>query len=193
MLEQLKNLQKANFDDWYNAFLGLEKRQQVLGVFVFVCLCLFLLWLPWHFLSAKLYAIEEHYLDYRKEAQTLKQTLGDYANLQKVLNQSSSQTTGEDNLDALIYNMAEEFGIPKKKVSLKSTKMPPGELFEQDSKDVDIKSVPFDQLMRLLDGIENNQKFPVVIKKLNLKVDRKNRQIINSAVFSVTTIKAKKG
>ena len=192
MFEQFKNLQKINFDDWYNTFLGMDKRQQALSVFGFVVFFLLVLWVPSHFLTLKISALEENYQSYQKDAQKLKQTLGEYTSLQSALGQSST-AAAEDNLSALIYNMAEEFGIPQKKVGLKSMgKLPQGDLFEQDGKDIDIKSVPFDQLMRLVNGLESNTKLPVVIKKLNLKVDKKNRQVINQASFTVMTIKAKK-
>lgn len=192
MFEQFKNLQKFNFDDLYNTFLGMDKRQQILSVIVFAAVFLVGAWMPAHFLALKISDLQDNYNSYQKDAQKLKQTLNEYTNLQAALNQSSAAGV-EDNLSGLIYNMAEEFGIPQKKVSLKTMgKLPQGDLFEQDGKDVDIKSVPFDQLMRLINGLENNSKVPVVIKKLSLKADKKNRQVINQASFTVMTIKAKK-
>lgn len=191
MLEQFKNIQKINFDDLYNTFLGMEKRQQVLSVVGILAVFLIAIWLPAHFLALKISALENNYHSYQKDAQKLKEALNEYSGLQSALNQTAA-TGGEDNLSALLYNMAEEFGIPQKKVGLKSmNKLPQGDL-EQDGKEIDIRSVPFDQLMRLINGLESNAKVPVVIKKLVLKVDKKNRQVINQASFTVMTIKAKK-
>ena len=192
MFEQFKNLQKINFDDLYNTFLGLDKRQQTLAVLGFVLVFLIFLWLPAQFLSVKISNLQENYVSYQSDAQKLKQALNEYGSMQAALTQTST-VGAEDSLSGLIYNMSEEFGIPKKKVSLKSmSKLPQGDLFEQDGKDVEIKAVPFDQLMRLIHGLESNTKIPIVMKKLDMKVDKKNRQVINQATFTVMTIKAKK-
>ncbi len=192
ILERLKNLQKFNFDDWYNVFLGLEKRQQTLAVAGFLLLFLVLLWLPSQFLSSRIAGIEGKYQDYLNEAKQLHQVLNEYAVLQSALNQSRTRMGGEDDLSGLVYGQAEQFGIPKKKVNIKSVKLPPGELFEQEGKEIEIKSVPYDQLMRLLAGIQSHPDKPIVIKKLILKIDRKNRQLVSEAEFAISTIKARK-
>lgn len=192
LLDQIKGLRKFNFDDAYNTFLGLEKRQQVLvGVGAGIVLIL-LLSLPAMLFSSKLGEIEEDYLKYKKDADRLNQVLQEYSAIQKSLKQSrASSSSGSDSLSSLLYKEAEDLGIPKSRVSLKSLKLPKGDLFDQEGKDVEIRKVPYDQLMKLLNNVKYNKDFPIVINKLVLKVDRKNRQIINQASFSVATIQAK--
>lgn len=192
MFESFKNLQKINLDDLYNLFLGLEKKQQILAVVLVVLFFLGALRLPYRFLNQKISDLQEQYDVYRNNVKDLSDALSEYKVMQSLFSKST-QNSSEDSLSALIYNLAETYGIPKKKVSLKSVgKVMQGDLFEQDGKDVEIKSVPLDQLMRMLGGLETSSQMPTAIKKLDLKVDKKNKQVMSQATFTVMTLKARK-
>lgn len=190
LLDRLKNIRKINFDDLYYSFLGLEKKQQTYVVIGLIGVFLILLWLPTRFFSNMLLEKEQSYLKYKKDAERLNQMMTEYTTLQKALNETASGTG--DNLSELIYGRAESMGIPKKKISLKTLKLPAGELITQEGKDVEVNKVPFDQFMKFIHDIQMTKRFPIAINKLVIKIDRLNRQVVNQASFSVVTIKARK-
>lgn len=189
ILEKIKSLRKFNFDDLYNSFLGLEKKQQAAAVGGGMLLLLVLLWLPTQAFSSLLSEKENDYLQYKKDAQKLHEMITRYSSIQKALTQASSSQG--DNLSGLVYGEAESVGIAKKKVSLKTLKLPSGNLFSQEGKSVEVKKIPYDQFMKFVYNIKNNKKYPIIIDKMVIKIDRLNRQVVNEATFSIATIKAR--
>ena len=64
-------------------------------------------------------------------------------------------------------------------------------LFNEVGRGVTVKNISFDQTIKLLDRLENYHDFPIEIKKLTLKSDKRNLSLMKTVSFSVATMMPK--
>lgn len=191
LLEKINPVTKLSYDDIYNTFLGLERRQQMIAVSVLAVLLIVILFAPITCVTSKLNEKEEEYKEYGGMASELYAVLGEYSALRGDFRkiEESFGKLGGDSLSRVIYSLAEEIGIKKSNVSLKSVNLSTSDLFEEVGKQATIKNALFDQTIRLLDQLVNYKELPLSIKKLAIKVDPQNKQVMKSVTFTVSTIK----
>jgi hypothetical protein len=194
LLDKLNLSDKLNFDDLYNTFVGLERRQQIIFVSAASLIVILMLFIPAGCVSSKLNEKQTEYEDYTSMASEFYAVLTEYADLKRGFGdlEKSVSRLGNDSLSKVIYNLSEEMGIKKSSVSLKSISTSSSDLFIEEGKQATIKNIKFDQMVKLIEQLENYSDLPLNIKKLTAKVDPKNKQIMRSLSFSVTTIKPKK-
>lgn len=153
-----------------------------------------ILFLPLSCVSSKLNEKEDEYKKYTEKASELYQVLAEYSvlknNFSKI--EKSISKLGRDSLSGIVYNIAEENGIKKTNVNLKSVSLPSGELFTEIGKQVSIDNITFDQAIRLLDALVKYEELPLNIKKLNIKVDAKNKLIMKTVAFTLTSVQPNK-
>lgn len=191
LLEKINSVTKLSYDDIYNTFLGLERRQQMIAASVVAVLLIVILFAPITCVTSKLNEKEEEYKEYVGMASELYAVLGEYSALRGDFSkiEESFGKLGGDSLSRVIYSLAEEIGIKKSNVSLKSVNLSTSDLFEEVGKQATIKNALFDQTIRLLDQLVNYKELPLSIKKLAIKVDPQNKQVMKSVTFTVSTIK----
>lgn len=194
LFEKITVLQKFNPDDLYNTFLGLDKKRQVGMAVGLLFGVLLLLYLPVSFVSQKLDEKKREFDKYAEKAAEFYGTRNEFNQLQNSFDKIQQNLTklGTDFLSTTIYNLAEEIDIPKNKIELKSISLAANDTFQEVGKDVQMMNVPYDQLMRFLNRLQNYDMLPLTIKKLSIKPDANKRQIMHQINFTVTTIKPNK-
>lgn len=192
--DQFTILQKINFDDAYNAFLGLDKRRQMAVGIAAVVLALLLMVLPLSCVSDQLDAERTEYDKYMDKASEFFGILDEYAKLQHRLDQSQEvfSRMGADSLSAIVYNVAGSNGIEKNRIELKSVASSPNDAIQEVGKEVRMRDVSFDQLVTFMDKLAAYDQLPLTIKKVDIKVDPNKRQIMHQVSFTVSTIKPNK-
>lgn len=195
LLDKFDFANKISFDDLYNTFLGLERRQQILVSVAAVVILILVITLPVTLVSSMLNQKESEYTEYLNEASELEGVLQQIKKLQGGVNTAvGSRSKGTDILRTVIYELAQKVGVQDSKINARtidSKGKGTSELLEEVSKNVDIRNVSFDLLMKFLDKIETYDKFPIRIKQLKLKADRRDRTMIRDAKFTISTIKVK--
>jgi len=195
-MDFLKNLNissKLNLDDLYNTYLSFEKKQQVVVGIIAGILLLLVLFVPVSCVSSKLNEKEEVYTKYAKKASQLFGVLNEIKELETSIgNIKAGSKLGSDPLKKVLYTVTDDIGIERQKIVPKTSNIPSTDkLFAEIGKDVEIKNVLFSQTIELLDKLVHNDDLPVNLKKLKIKVDQKNKQVMKSVSFTMTTIQAK--
>jgi len=194
LMDKISSLKQINIDDLYNDFLGLEQKQQIfVGVGIALVLLL-ILSLPISCVSSKINEKEEGYLKYMKMASDFYGVQAEYSKLQTSFDRikKSSSKLGSDPLKRVIYSIADEVGIQQQKVAPKTISPVTFELFTELGKEVTIKNIRFDQTINLLNLLVTYKDVPIKIKKLAIKVDPKNKQMMRTVSMTITTIKPNK-
>lgn len=192
--DKIPILQKINFDDLYNAFLGLDRRRQVIFGVVAVLLALTALFMPLSCVSEQLGAKQADYDKYVERASEFFGVLNEYGKLQRNLDrvQENFSKMGADSLSTVIYNLAEEIGIQKSKIELKSVNLAANDAFQEVGKEVNMRDVQFDDLLKFMEKLASYDQLPLSIKKATIKADVKKRNVMHQASFTVSTIKPNK-
>lgn len=194
-LDKIPALQNLSLDDVYNAFLGMDRRGQIAAAVGLVAVLLALLFLPVTCVSSKLDEREDEYREALSRASEIYGVLTEYARFQKNFEgaQDVGVSGGQDVLQNLVYDTSEEIGIDIKKhrVEVKSQKPETGDLYEEISKEVTMTRVPMDQALKFMHKISGAAEVPVKIKKFNMVIEPRERNIVRQLQFIVATITLK--
>jgi len=191
ILDKIDLKNKLNFDDWYNTFLGLDRQQQILVSIGLGIALIILLSLPISCVSSKLGEKESEYRNYEEMVSEFYGIQNEYTQLRTSFEQlrRQSQTLGTDSLKTILYNVTDELGIDRRKVTPKTMNPVAGDIFTEMIKDVTIKNIRFDQCIKLLGKLVENPDIPITIKKVDIKADKQNKQMINTMTFTMATLK----
>lgn len=194
ILDKIGLSDKINLDDWYNTFLSLEKKQQTLVSVGLVIVLLVILSLPVGCVSSKLGEKQEDYEKHMKMASQFYGVQQEYDSLRQSLDdiKKASRKFGSDPLKGVLYTSTDEVGIVRRTVTPKTVTPIATEMFTELGKDVKMVNIRFDQMVKLLDKLVNNEQIPIKIKKLTAKVDPKDKKMMKSLTFTMTTLKPNK-
>lgn len=189
-LDKIGLQDKLHLDDLYNTFLSLEKKQQTLASFGIIVILLVLMALPITCVSSKLSEKESEYDKYLDMASEFHGIQQQYSLMKSSLDDIKVQMDklGFDPLKGILYNITDEIGVDRRTVTPKKIPDVNDDLFTEQGKDVQIQNIRFDQMVKLIDKLVNNQQLPVKIKKMTAKADPKNKQMIKSLTFTMTTM-----
>lgn len=193
--DKITILQKINFDDLYNTFLGLDKRRQVLIGAAAGLVLLFLLFLPASCVSQKLNERENEYVEYLDKASEFFGMIAEYEKLQKNFSkvEKSFQNLGSDPLRTVVYKLGEDFGIEASKIQLETLKSTASsEIFQEVGKEVSMRNVQVDVVIKFIEKLENYEEVPLLIKKVNMKADKNDKRLLRQVSFTVSTIRPNK-
>lgn len=193
-MDKISSLKQINIDDLYNDFLGLEQKQQIfVGVGIGLVILL-LLSLPISCVSSKINEKEEGFRKFTKMASDFYGVQAEYSKLKTSFDRikKSSSKLGSDPLKRIIYDVAKEVGIEQQKVAPKTISPVTSDLFTELGKEITIKNIRFDQTISLLSQLVNYKDIPISIKKLSIKADPKNKQMMRTVSMTITTIKPNK-
>ena len=196
ILDRFLEWKKFSFDDLYNAFLGMERRSQIyITVGLTLFLLILLLW-PVSCVSSRLSAKQTEYEDYIKKATEVYGVLSEYSQIQKRFDQLDQglNKQGKDVLQTLVYDLAEASGIDIKihRIEVKTAKLTSNEFYEEIGKEVQMRRVPLDQLLSFLNKLLEYDQLPLAIKKLDMKVEPRQRDVLRDVEFVISTIRVNK-
>ena len=196
ILDRFLEWKKFSFDDLYNAFLGMERRSQIyITVGLTLFLLILLLW-PVSCVSSRLSAKQTEYEDYIKKATEVYGVLSEYSQIQKRFDQlyQGLNKQGKDVLQTLVYDLAEASGIDIKihRIEVKTAKLTSNEFYEEIGKEVQMRRVPLDQLLSFLNKLLEYDQLPLAIKKLDMKVEPRQRDVLRDVEFVISTIRVNK-
>ncbi len=182
---------KLNFDELYNNFLWLDKKQQYLVAGVLVVVLMLVMILPVNCVSSKLNEREKEYREVTKTATELYDRLAKFQGLRQGVNTVGGRSAklGSDPLKRIIYQITDDVGIDRHKATLKTIPEIQKGVFVEEGKELTIRNIDFDQTIQLLEKLVNYSKVPVRVKKLTIKADRRNKQRMSSVVMTVTILK----
>ncbi len=183
---------RFNFEDLYNAFLGLEQREQTILVIVSVVVFILLLVLPISCTSSKLGALRQEYSKTRKGTESLASKLRDYQSSKMTLEalKKKLNSSGGDSLTTILESLANDEGIGQNIDKLHPVNLETTDFYDELGVDAILSKVSLDQIVSYLYKIENDSRLPMRIKKLQMKPSYQNRQLL-SVTFEVSTLKLK--
>jgi hypothetical protein len=190
LLENIQWPPKVNFDDAYNAFLGMDRRLQLLLVLFLVLFFIFGLIWPIGYLSSQLDAKEDEYIEYLQTASEIQGAVMDYSQMQQSVKslKKGLSTLGSDPLKSLVYNIAEEQNIPISQVEVKTVNTPGSGDLKEISKEVTLKNANYDKVVQFLDRLTHYRGVPIKIRKLSIRPDRNKRELMRQTQFTIVTI-----
>lgn len=187
-------LSRINLEDLYNAFLGLEERQQILIAIGAAFLLLLILILPISCASSKLSDLEKDYKVDSKGRQDFMSKVADYQfSKYELVNikQKLAKNAGEEgSLTVVIETIANEAGIGGNIQRLKPLHLGTSEYYDEEGVDAVISKVSLDQITDFLFRLEDYKAVPIKINKLQLKPGYRDRGEL-TATFQVSTIEIK--
>lgn len=195
-LSLIKNLNigsKLNFDDVYNIYLSLEKKQQLIVTSSLVFFLLLVVFIPLSCVSAKLDGKRGDYEEHVQKASELFGVLAEIKGFEKSFAHiKTNEDLGSDPIKKVLYMVTDEIGIERQRVVDKKANIPSTDkAFIEVGKDVELKNILFSQTVDLLHKLINNSELPLNIKKLQIKVDPKNKQVMKTVSLTITTIEPK--
>ncbi len=193
LTDKISSLSKLSFDDLYNSFLSLEKKQQVGTVAVLAVLILILLFLPVSCVGSKLSEKKNAYLEHAKTVADFYRVADEYQKIKGRFDSLKNSETelGGDPLKTVLYQVADELQIERQRVTPKTVSPVEGDLFIEVGKEVSVRNIRFDQAIQFLSKLIQNTDLPLKVKKLDMQVDAKNRQTIRTMTFTLTTLQMK--
>lgn len=193
LTDKIGSISRLNFDDLYNSFLSLEKKQQLGVAAVVVVLVLVLLFLPVSCVGSKLSAKKEAYQSHAKTAADFYRVADEYLKIKGRFDtqKQSKSDLGGDPLKTVLYQVADELQIERQRVTPKTVSPVEGNLFTEVGKEVSVRNIRFDQAIQFLSKLIQNTAIPVKVKKLDLQADAKNKQTIRTMTFTLTTLQMK--
>ncbi|MBI2340840.1 MAG: hypothetical protein HYU99_10845 [Deltaproteobacteria bacterium] len=186
-------LEKLNFDDLYNAFLGLEQRQQTFIVIGGIVLIILAIIVPISCASSRLGRLREDYEKSRAGMASFMARVADYQAAEKSVEEIQKRlSAGEgQSLTTVLEGLANEEGIGGNIDKLKPVNLGTSDYFDEVGVDGSINKVNLDQIVNYLYRIENHPHIPMKVKKLQIKPKYGGRSQLN-VTFQVSTIQLKK-
>lgn len=186
-------LGRINFEDLYNAFLGLEQRQQTLIVIGGAVLALLLVFVPISCAASKLGKLRGDYEKSREGMSTFLSKINDYQASKKQLSEIQKQLSagGGQSLTTVLESLANEEGIGGNIEKLKPVNMGTSDYFDEVGVDATIGKVTLDQIVSYLSRIETHPDIPMKVKKLQIKPKYGGRSQL-TLTFQVSTMQIKK-
>ncbi len=183
---------RINFEDLYNAFLGLEQRQQTILVLGSIVLLIIFIVMPVTCASSKLGKLQGDYDKSLKEAGDLVGKIGAYQEAKASLDGLKKQYNSNKaaSLTTVMEAIANENGIGPNVDKLKPINLESTDYYDELGVDASLTKVSLDQVLSYLYKIENNQDVPLRVKKLQIKPSYQNRSMLN-VTLQVSTIKMK--
>lgn len=181
---------RFNYDDIYNAVLGLERRQQVLLLTGVGLVAVTLIFLAIYIFMGTISESREDYEGHLDSAALLLGRAIEFDELQKSYGQVGESTSklGADPLNTAIYGLAEELGFKDNVASVTTVAVAPStSQFQEVSKSVMLKNVTLEKLIQFLDKLTRYDQLPMSIKKLNLRPDVSRKTVIHQATMTVST------
>lgn len=186
-------LNRLNIEDLYNSFLDLEERQRIFVSLGIVFLLLFIFIAPITCATSHLSEIESKYEKTKDKSGELVSKIALYqktkAELEALKKKNSKNARSTGSLSAIIESLAKKVDI---KVRLNPTSDgADNEFYIENLIDVSARKVTLQQVVQFLVEIENYNKAPLRVKKLEVKTaSRRNRDELNLSC-QISTIRFK--
>lgn len=190
LFEKLSALRQTSLDDLRNDFLGLEQKQQAAILVAIALILILLLSFPFGCVSSRIGEKEDEYLRHVKMASEFYGVYREYADLKNsfVEVKKTLSDLGSDPLKKLIYDLTDELGIEQRKVAPKTINPVTTEIFTEMGKEISISNLRLDQAVGLLNRLVHHEKVPVTVKKLSMKMDNTDKQLVKTLSFTMTMV-----
>ncbi len=185
--------QRFNIEDLYNAFSGLEERQQILTVIAAIIAVLLLLVMPVSCASSKLSSMEKSYDKGNEDRAGFKAKIMEYQSLQGELEAMKKKLVvvgAKGSMNTVIEGLGNEAGVGSNIEKLKPINLGSTDYFEEDGLEATVSNVNLDQLVGFLYRLENYNEAPLRVKKLTIKA-KYNRRDQLTANITISTLKLK--
>lgn len=184
-------LGRFNFEDLYNTFFGLDQSKQLLitggGVVLFIILII----APVTCGSAKLSKLEKDYREAAKGQSSIMERIQAYQATKAKLTAMKTKLSGAGgSLSTLVENMAKSAEIGEQVTRLKPITLSSNDYFDEEGVDIVVTNVTIDKIVAFLHVVENNDKVPMQVKKLQVKANYKKREDL-TVTIEIATMKAK--
>lgn len=181
--------ERINIQEWYQAFLGLGPREQIMaGVGIGVVLLLIII-IPISCASSRLGKLQRQITNHEKNVTKVIDKIGQYKAVQARMKQieGSIQPKSQVQLTTRLESLATQSGIGSNIDSLKEKLGTPGEDFEEIVVSVRMSKLSLSQVLEFLFGIENQKDLNLKINRMQVRPRYDNRQQFD-VNFEVTTL-----
>ncbi|HBF13921.1 MAG TPA: hypothetical protein DDW49_11145 [Deltaproteobacteria bacterium] len=183
-------LGRLNPEDLYNAFLGLEQRQQVfmaIGLFILlVCLIV----LPISCASSKLSELEQTVKKGDQGQKEIIDKIAKYQGMKAGFETLKKSFAKGGSLTTAVESIANQVGIGSNIEQLKPITLASSDYYDEEGVDIVMNAVSLSQLVDFLNKLEHYQSIPIKITKFQIKPRYRRRQEL-TATLQASTIKLK--
>lgn len=182
---------KFNLEDMYNAFLGMEQRNQIFVLVGSSLLLILLIFMPITCASSKLDKVEKDFAKVKKSGQEIMTQINQYqsekAELDRLQQKIKSDSGGD--INTVIGAVANETGLDVD--SIKPITGDKSDYFEEKGGDVRVVKATLEKAINFLYKLENHPTMPMRIKQISLKAGYGKKSDEMTLTFKVYTLSLK--
>ena len=173
MLPGLKkiNLDSLKIENIYNAYLGLNPREQTIALVVAAIVSVLVIILPVMIASGRITKLENDVEYGKKQLKEIMRTIESYDARKVELTQMEQMLSGgyDSSLTTTIELIADKNGIKDRIDSLKEKPATTSEIYDESSVDVRMKGLVLQQIVDFLYAIENDPEKLLRLKSLSIR------------------------
>ncbi len=195
LLEKINILNRINIDDLTNSFLGMDRRMQVLTTVGAVLGVLLLIFLPMIFISSLLSGKETEYVQHMETVADFYDAASEYSALNaRIGSLQEGSALANKKLSDVIYDLADKSGIVASRIKLNQATqiLRTGETFTEIGQDGKVLATTLESIVNFLEQIDKTPGGMLKVRKLEMKVDPRNKQALREVAFTISMMKLNK-
>lgn len=187
-------LKRINIETLYNAFLGLQPREQLIALGGAIVSLLLIIGLPISIASSQLGNLEEEISALRDTEREIVKELQNYRQVDGELKKIEQKVaTGFDgSMLSTFSSLAEELTMRQQLVSSKDRGETPFDFYDEVKMELTLKNVTLPQMMQFLYRVEYHPKHLYHVQSFDLKRDYRNHQLFDVNKFVIATYRLQK-
>jgi general secretion pathway protein M len=184
------NLDRFKVQNLYNAYLGLQPREQTIALIAAGIILVLVVILPVMAASGKISRLQRSIDDGNNQLKNITRDIDDLNDARAQLKQVESTLAGgfDASISTTLETLAGKAGIKDRIDSLKEKPAAPSDLFDEASVDVRLKKVSLNELIDYLYSIEEDPERLLRLKRLQMKPRYDNKKEFDVS-FQVSTFR----
>lgn len=188
------NLERLKVQNLYNAYLGMNPRDQTVALVATAIILVLIVVLPVMVASGKISKMEKSIVNGDAQIKEIIREIDRLNESKAKLTEVQSMLAGgfDASISTTLENLAGKSGIQDRIDSLKEKTAAPSDLFDESSVDVRLKKITLPELVDYLYSIEHSPDKLLRLKRLEIKPRYDNRKEFNVS-FQVSTYRLLEG
>lgn len=195
LLEKINIFNRINVDDLTNSFLGMDRRMQILTGIGAALGVLLLIFLPMILISSLLSGKEDEYVKHMETVADFYDAASEYSALNtKIGSLQEGSALANKKLSDIIYDLADKSGIVASRIKLNQATqtLRTGDTFTEIGQDGKVLATTLEAVIKFLEQVEQTPGGLLKVRKLEMKVDPRNKQALREVAFTISMMKSNK-
>lgn len=188
------NLERISLGNLYNAYLGMNSREQTMALVATAVVLILLVALPVAVASSRISKLERSVEHGRRQLKDVMRAIESYDKRKAELAGFQRMLAGgyDESISSTLESIAEKVGMKDRIDALKERATAPSDIFDETTVDVKMRRVRLPQLIEYLYVIEHEPDRVLRLNMLNITPRFDNKQELN-VTFSVSTYRLQEG